>query len=105
MRRRSDLQIMAMVLRNWHRPPPDRRLSAAARETAAFLWLLVLLAVLVLGGLCVASGLHGLKEHRHHRAHAAGQVERAHSLELQAARQEDNEAHAADGAGHARGGA
>jgi hypothetical protein len=101
----ADLQIMALVLRRWYNQEPDRRLSAAARETAAFLWLLVLLAVLVLGGLYVASELHGLKEHRHHRTHAAGLVERAHGLELQAARQEGNDAHAADGAGHARGGA
>ena len=105
MRRLTDLQIMALVLRRWYNQKPDRRLSAAAREIAAFLWLLVLLAVLVLSGLCVASGLHGLKEHRHHRTHAADPVERAHGLELQAARHEGSDAHAADGAGQAGGSA
>jgi len=58
-----------------------------------------------LGGLWLASGLHGLKEHRHHRTHAVGLVERAHGLELQAARRKINDAHAADGAGHTGGGA
>ena len=105
MRRISDLQIMAIVLRNWHHPQPDRRVSPAAGETAAILWLVLLLALLVIGGLGIAAWLGHSKEHRHHRTHAVDQVERAHGLELQAARQEVNDAHAADGAGHARGGA
>ncbi|HZF98814.1 MAG TPA: hypothetical protein VEY92_11360 [Pseudoxanthomonas sp.] len=96
---------MALVLRRWYNQEPDRRLSAAARETAAFLWLLVLLAALVLGGLGVATWLDHSKEHRDHWARAAGLVERAHGLELQAARQEKDEAHAADGAGQLRGSA
>jgi hypothetical protein len=99
---------MAIVLRRWYNQEPDRWLSAAARETAAFLWLLVLLvllAALVLVGLGVATWLSHSKEHGHHGARAMGLIERAHGLELQAARQEGNEAHAADGAGQAGGGA
>ena len=96
---------MAMVLHNWHRPPLDRRLSPAVRETVAFLWLLVLLAALVLVGLGVATWLGHSKEHRHHWSRAMGLIERAHGLELQAARQEGDEAHAADGAGQAGGSA
>jgi len=105
MRRLSDLQIMVIVLRNWHRPQPDRRLPPAAHETAAFLWLLLLLALLMIGGFGIAAWLGHAEEHRDHRARTAGLVERVHGLELQAARQEENEAHAADGAGHAGGSA
>jgi hypothetical protein len=94
MRKLSQLQVLEMVLNNWHRKEyPAGSFGPSVRGTAWFLWVIVL-AALVLGALAVIVQLYPKpEEHCDHRAGTGADVECTQDVQAKAGREGQDVVH------------
>jgi hypothetical protein len=100
MRKLSQLQVLEMVLNNWHRKEyPAGSFGPSVRGTAWFLWLIVL-AALVLAALAVIVQLYPKpEEHCDHRARTGADVECPQDVQAKAGREGQDVVHGLKSAG------
>ena len=93
MRKLSQREVMATVLKNWHRREYPAGFEPSLRRTAWFLWVMVV-GLLILGGLAAIVALFPqVKEHCDHGAAAGAHVECAQDLQADVGREGQDVGH------------